>query len=146
MDIHIITKTDSLWIPVAEYAQTCSWNACERMASFMKDGKFMNWERVFVAEDNGFFMGFCALVKPQGFPGSEYTPLIKWVFVEEKYRGQRLSQKLIDAVSSYAKELGYNQIFLTTWHKGLYEKYGFVKLCDKEARSGYIEGIYRKTI
>ena len=73
-------------------------------------------------------------------------PLIKWLFVEEQYRGQRLGQRLIESASEYAKEIGYEQIFLTTWHKGLYEKYGFVKICDKEMREGYFEGIYGKKI
>lgn len=144
MNINMIEKTNSLWLPVAEYADTCSWDACARMAAFMREGKFNDWERIFIAEENGDFMGFCALIKPQGFPGLEYTPLLKWLFVSEKYRGQRLSQKLIEAAVEYAKNLGYDQIFLTTWHKGLYEKYGFVKICDKEVRNGYFEGIYVK--
>jgi len=103
-------------------------------------------ERLFIAKENDVFMGFCALIKPQGFPGLEYTPLIKWLFVEEKYRGQRLSQKLIDTAGEYAKELGYKKLFLTTWHEGLYEKYGFEKLCEKEVQDGYIEGVYGKKL
>jgi GNAT superfamily N-acetyltransferase len=146
MKIHMISKTDALWISIADYAETCSWDACARMATFMRENKFVDWEKVFVVEENGVFMGFCALIKPKGFPGSEYNPLLKWLFVEEQYRGQRLSQKLIEAVAEYAKELGYDQIFLTTWHKGLYEKYGFVKICEKEVRDGYFEGIYVKKI
>lgn len=146
MKIHMISKTDALWISIADYAETCSWDACARMATFMRENKFVDWEKVFVVEENGVFMGFCALIKPKGFPGSEYNPLLKWLFVEEQYRGQRLSQKLIEAAAEYAKELGYDQIFLTTWHKGLYEKYGFVKICEKEVRDGYFEGIYVKKI
>lgn len=146
MNIHMIEKTNSLWIPVAEYADICSWDACARMAACMREGNFNDWERIFVAEENGDFMGFCALIKPQGFPGLEYTPLLKWLFVGEKYRGKRLSQRLIEATAEYAKNLGYDQIYLTTWHKGLYEKYGFVKICDKEVRNGYFEGIYVKNM
>ena len=146
MNIHIIHQIDSLWIPVAKYAETCSWDACARMAMAMREGKFNDWERLFVAEENGVFAGFCALLKPKGFTGLENAPLIKWLFVEEKYRGQRLSQRLIEAASKYAKELGYNQISLTTWHNGLYEKYGFIKIYDKEMREGYYEGVYGKTI
>ena len=146
MTIHIITQTDPLWLPVADFADTCSWDACARMASFMRDAKFNDWERVFVAEEADVLMGFCALIKPQGFPGQEYCPLIKWLFVSEEYRGQRLSQKLIDVATKYADKLGYDRIYLTTWHTGLYEKYSFVKLCEKEVRAGYSEGIYEKKI
>ena len=146
MNIHVIDNTNTLWLPVSEYADTCSWEACKRMASAMRENKINDWERLFIAEENGKFKGFCALLKSQEFPGWEYAPLIKWLFVEEKYRGQRLSQRLIEIASEYAKEIGYDRIFLTTWHEGLYEKYGFVKLCDKKVRDGYIEGIFGKNI
>ena len=144
MNIHIIEENNSLWLPVAKYADSASWDACTRLASKMREGEFNDWERIIVAEENCNFMGFCALLKAEGFLGPEYYPLIKWLFVEEEYRGQRLSQKLIEAAAGYAKELGHTQIFLTSWHNGLYEKYGFVKICDKEARDGYFEGVYEK--
>lgn len=144
MIIHTISNADPLWLPVAKFAQICSWDACARMAAFMREDRFTDWERIIVAEENGAFMGFCALIKPQAFPGTEYNPLIKWLFVSEEYRGHRLSQKLLETAEKYAKELGYDQVYLTTWHNGLYEKYGFVKLCDKEVRDGYFEGIYKK--
>ena len=147
MQIHTITNTDPLWVSVADFAETCSWNACKRMAAFMREGEVNDWERIFVAEENGIFMGFCSLsAPPQDFPGADYNPLIKWLFVSEENRGHRLSQKLIEAAEKYAKELGFSQVYLTTWHNGLYEKYGFVKLCDKEVRDGYSEGIYEKKI
>lgn len=145
MTIHTISNQDSLWLPVADFAESCSWEACARMAAAMKENKFSDWEKIFVAEENGVYMGFCALTKAQRFPGLEYEPLIKWLFVGEEYRGQRLSQKLIDAAAQYANRLGFNEAFLTTWHIGLYEKYGFVKICEKEARVGYFEGIYKKS-
>ena len=91
MQIHTITNTDPLWLPVADFAETCSWVACKRMAGFMRESKFNNWERIFVAEENGVFMGFCVLSESQTFPGAEYNPLLKLLFVSEEYRGHRLS-------------------------------------------------------
>jgi GNAT superfamily N-acetyltransferase len=114
MIIHKISTSDSLWIPVANFAETCSWDACARMATFMKEDKFNDWEKIFIAEENGVFIGFCAIIKSQGFPGKEYEPLIKWLFVDEKYRGKRISQLLLEVAAEYAKSLGYSQIYLTT--------------------------------
>jgi GNAT superfamily N-acetyltransferase len=144
--IHVMDEASPLWQAVADYAETCSWSACARMASFMRAGKFSEWERIFAAEENGVVIGFCALLKAQSFPGAEYSPLIKWLFVEEKHRGKRLSQQLIEAASGYAKSLGYDRVYLTTWHKGLYEKYDFAKIAEKEVREGYSEGVYEKRI
>jgi len=117
------------------------------MAAAMREGGFNGWERIFIAEENGSFMGFCALKNPQNSPIiAEYIPWIQWVFVDEKYRGRRLSQKLLEVVEEYAKTLGFDRVFLSTWHKGLYEKYGFVKICEKEMRDGYYESIYEKKL
>ncbi len=146
MNIVTISKQDDVWLSVADYAENCSWNACRKMAALMRTGDFDDWERLFAAYDNGVITGFCALIKPKSFPGMEYTPLLKWLFVDEKYRGKRLSQNLIEVASGYAKNLGFDKIFLTTWHTGLYEKYGFLKICELEARNGYYEGIYEKKL
>jgi GNAT superfamily N-acetyltransferase len=143
LEIH---ENHPLWLKTAEYAEGCSWDACKRMAAFMKNGGFTDWERVFVAEQNGEFAGFCALLKAQSFPGEEYSPFLKWLFVDEKYRGHRLSQQLIQTASDYANRMGFEKLYLTTWHNGLYEKYGFIKLCEKEVREGYSEGIYEKKL
>jgi len=82
---------------------------------------------------------------------SEYARVCSWdacawlaVFMEEDYRGKRLSEKLLAAAAGYAKAIGFHEIYLTTWHQGLYEKYGFAKIYEKEVREGYSEGIYRK--
>ncbi|MDR1687472.1 MAG: GNAT family N-acetyltransferase [Clostridiales bacterium] len=144
MFVNVVDKNSPVWLSVAGYADTCSWDACARMALFMRKGKFTDWERIIAAEENGEYLGFCAIKKPEGFPGFEYSPLIKWVFVEEKHRGKRISQKLLECACDYAGKIGFNSVYLTTWHKGLYEKYGFVKLFDKEKSDGYFEGIYEK--
>ena len=36
MNIHVISEADELWTPVADYVETCSWDACARMATFMR--------------------------------------------------------------------------------------------------------------
>jgi|LSQX01.1.fsa_nt_gb N-acetylglutamate synthase-like GNAT family acetyltransferase len=144
MTIQRITQVDPLWLPVADFAEKCSWDACARMAGFMREGIFSDWERIFVATNEGEIIGFCALIKPMGFPGKEYTPLIKWVFVDENHRGKHISQMLIEEVVNYAAALGFEKVYLTTWHLGLYEKFGFIKMCDKEVREGYSESVFSK--
>ena len=117
---HIVSQSDLLW---------------SRIAKFMREGGFSGWERIIVATDGEDIMGFCALIKQSGFQGQEYCPLVKWLFVDEKYRGKRLSERILPAASEYAAQLGFDKIYLTTWHVGLYEKYGFVRLCSKEVRA-----------
>ncbi|MCI8646442.1 MAG: GNAT family N-acetyltransferase [Firmicutes bacterium] len=61
-----------------------------------------------------------------------HTPVISLVFVDEAYRGNRLSQQLIGTALKYAKELYYKTVYLKSEHRGLYEKYGFEKICEFE--------------
>jgi GNAT superfamily N-acetyltransferase len=148
MNIIEIDENHPLWLKVAEYAENCSWiGGGSRLSLRIKNDDFSDWERVFVAEKNGEITGFCALVKAnEHFPGTEYEPVLITLFVDEKYRGHRLSERLIETAADYAKSVGFNKLYLTTWHIGLYEKYGFVKLCEREVREGYSEWIYEKCL
>lgn len=53
------------------------------------------------------------------------------MFVDEKYRGHHLSQKLISYAISYLRTQGFHQVYLVSDHENFYEKYGF-KVIDKK--------------
>ena len=142
MQIKSLVYGNELWNAVAQYAQNCSWKAGPSLAKQMQEDKFSDWERVFVALDNDNIAGFCTLAKTDCIPDVTYTPYISFVFVGEKYRGNRLSEKLIVFALTYAKELGFDKVYLVSDHINLYEKYGFVKIDEKEAPWGAIETIF----
>ena len=68
------------------------------------------------------------------------------MFVDEKYRGQRLSQKLISFAISYLQTLRFHQVYLISDHENLYEKYGFKVIDIKMVPWGEIEKIYMREI
>lgn len=142
MQIESLTYSDKLWQAVAEYAQNCSWKAGGNLAKQIKEGQFSDWERVFVALDDDQIAGYCTFAKTDCIPDVSYTPYIGFMFVGEQYRGQRLSEKLILSVLTYAKELGFEKVYLVSDHVNLYEKYGFLKIDEKEAPWGAIETIF----
>lgn len=144
MQIESIIYCDKLWQVVTEYAQECSWRAGANLAKQMKECLFSDWERVFVALDGDQIAGYCTLAKIDCIPNISYTPYIGYVFVGEQYRGNRLSEKLILSALAYAKELGLDKVYLVSDHVDLYEKYGFVKIDEKEAPWGAMETIYMK--
>jgi GNAT superfamily N-acetyltransferase len=102
----------------------------------MQDNVFTDWERVFVATDGDKIVGFCTFTKEDGIPDVEYSPYIGYIFVDEAYRGQRLSEQMIETVISYAKNLQFREIYIVSDHIGLYEKYGFVKIDEKVDERG----------
>lgn len=65
------------------------------LAKDMTDHLFTGWERVFAAYINEEIAGYCTLARKDCIPDVPYSPYIGYMFVDEKYRGRRLSQKLI---------------------------------------------------
>lgn len=133
MVIKKLDKCDELWNRVADYAKECSWGAGKFLAEQMYGNGFSEWERVIAAFDEENVIGYCTLAKNDCLPDVPYTPYIGYVFVDERYRGNRHSQKMIDFALGYARELGFDKVYLVSDHVNLYEKYGFVKIDEKPA-------------
>lgn len=64
----------------------------------------------------------------------------------EVYRGNRLSEKLIQKAMEYLKDLGFDKIYLVSDHINLYEKYGFCVIDRKMAPWGEEEKIYMQKL
>jgi predicted N-acetyltransferase YhbS len=142
MDIKTVEYGDDLWELVINYARNCSWVAGPFLANQMQERKFTDWERVFVATEGSQICGYCILAKTDCIPDVEYTPYIGYLFIGEAYRGHRLSEQMIRQALIYAKELGFAKVYLVSGEKGLYEKYGFVKLEEKKDLWGREEQIF----
>jgi len=142
MQIEPLTYESELWDRAAAYAGQCSWSAGKSLAKRMRTHGFSEWERVFVALDGGQIAGYCTLSGTDCLPDVTYMPYVGFVFVGETYRGHRLSEKLILFALQYAKELGFNRVYLVSDHVNLYEKYGFVKVDEARAPWGAMETIF----
>lgn len=101
----------------------------------MLHNNFTDWERVIIAIEQGHIVGYCTVTKNDCIPNIAHTPYIGFMFVDEKYRGNRLSQKLIIYAMEYLKETGFKEVYLISDHINLYEKYGFKVIDTKTAYS-----------
>ena len=55
---------------------------------------------------NGKVVGFCTLTEKDELPKEyQFTPFIGFVFVDEPYRGNRLSELMIQSAILYAREM-----------------------------------------
>ena len=95
MNFKAITSSDELWDRVRDYADNCSWRAGKSLANAMYNYLFSEWERVIIALDNQKICGYCTVAKTDCIPDVPYTPYIGYLFIGEEYRGNRLSQKLM---------------------------------------------------
>ena len=146
MIFRTITSSDELWRKVRNYAESCSWRAGKTLASAMDNNEFSGWERVIVAVDNENICGYCTVSKTDCILDVDYTPYIGFIFVGEEYRGNRLSQQLIEHAVDYIKNVGYHRVYIVSDHESLYEKYGFRVIDRKIAPWESEEKIYMREL
>ncbi|MBQ8039954.1 MAG: GNAT family N-acetyltransferase [Lachnospiraceae bacterium] len=120
MNIKTLTSADELWSKVKKYAENCSWGAGKALAQMMDKGAFQNWERVVAALDGEEICGYCTIAKADCIPDVDYTPYIGFLFVDEAYRGNRLSQQIILHAMDYLKSFGFEKLSLVSDHVNLY--------------------------
>ena len=144
MEIQMMQKGHSLWDKTISYAQSCSWKAGPCLAERMKANAFKDWERVVVAVENETIVGFCTFTERDELSEEyDYSPFIGYVFVDERHRGKRISEKMIQQILSYAKSIGYLTVYIMSGEQGLYEKYGFEKMGDYPTMYGATDQLFR---
>ena len=162
--VRILDKGTKDFDNMVAFAEKCSWEPGRNLARRMREGeasdgtngipkgavakRASDWEILIgdFAED-GTPRGF-GVLSSSDFPPVEYLPWVGVVFVGEDYRGQRISQKLIEVMEQKAKELGYDRIYLVTDHVNLYEKYGYEKFdtCACPWDKDQVESLYQKAL
>lgn len=142
-EIHTMTQGHRLWQETISFAENCSWRAGHYLAELMKQNKFLEWERVFAAYEDEKVVGYCTFAEKDELPeGYDISPFIGFVFVDEGYRGKRISEILIQHVMQYAKGIGYDVVYIMSGEQGLYEKYGFEKIGDYETIYGSVDQLF----
>lgn len=126
IDIQIMKNGHKYWNATADFAMICSWRAGGYLTKLMYENAFAEEERVLVALVDGNIAGFCTYAKKDELPEEyDFTPFIGFMFVDEKYRGNRLSEKLIQAACRQAVKDGFHKMYIMSGETGLYEKFGF---------------------
>lgn len=146
MYISRIEKSNERWDELINYSKNCSWIAGKHLAGLMEKNAFTEWESVFAAVLEDKIVGFCTFMKTDYYPENRYSPWISSIFVDEAYRGCRISEKMIKTVIAYAKEQGFSKVYIPSDIIGLYEKYGFEKIDKLQNYGGDIDNIFAKEI
>lgn len=146
MDILRLTADSPLWEAAADFAENCSWIAGKHVAQMMRENRFTDWEAIFFAMEDGRFAGYCTFLKEDYYPENRYSPWISSMFVEESFRGRRLSGQMIDFVCGYAREKGFRRVYIPTDTPRLYERFGFTVIDSLTNYGGDVDQILAKDI
>ncbi len=147
LEIHAMTQGHPLWEETLELANSCSWEAGGLLAKLMTENSFLDWERVFAACVDGKVAGYCTFSEKDEMPDKyDISPFIGFVFVDERYRGHRISGQMIEAAIEYARTLGYRKIYIMSGEEGLYEKFGFIAIGEYETIYDWTDQLFVRDI
>ena len=146
MEILRLTADNPLWEAAADFAENCSWIAGKHVAQMMRENHFTDWEAVFFAVEEGRFAGYCTFLKEDYYPENRYSPWISSMFVDERFRGRKLSGQMIDFVCGYAREKGFRRVYIPTDTARLYERFGFTVIGSLTNYGGDVDQILAKDI
>lgn len=141
-----MTPDSPLWESAADFAENCSWIAGKHVAQMMRENRFTDWEAIFFAMEDDRFAGYCTFLKEDYYPENRYSPWISSMFVEESFRGRRISGKMIDFVCGYAREQGFGRVYIPTDTPWLYERFGFTVIDSLTNYGGDIDQVLSKQI
>ena len=137
---------DDYWQRTIEFADTCSWVAGKHLARLMRSNYFHDWETVFIAVKDDEVIGFCTFMKEDYYPENRYSPWISCLFVDEKYRGERISHQMIETAIHHAKVYNFLKVFIPSDMIGFYEKCGFEQIDTLKNYGGDIDRIFMRQI
>lgn len=144
--IEKLQSNSNLWNQTIAYANNCSWNVGRHLAKLLEQDDFQDFEGVFIALIGNNIIGFCTFLETDYYPENRYFPWISSIFVDEEYRGNRISEKLIQSAINHARIFGFDKVYIPSNIIGLYEKYGFCKIDELENYDGDIDNIFMKEI
>lgn len=81
--------------------------------------------RVLMLVEGEELISFCTFAEKDDIQPTELTPWIGFVYTFPEYRGNHYSGKLLSYAEELAKAEGIKNIYISTNHVGLYEKFDY---------------------
>ncbi len=107
----------------------CDWGAGQYLEKLLREEKLKQLvgesTKVLMLVDGDNLVSFCTFAEKDDIQPTDLTPWIGWVYTFPAYRGKHYAGKLLSHAEALAKEVGIKNIYISTNHIGLYEKYGY---------------------
>lgn len=126
------------------------WSAGKFLHEILSDGTFFDTvgegSELLLLIDGDKLVSFCTYAVRDEIASTEYSPWIGFVYTFPHYRGHGFIGQLFQKIESIAKEHYIHDIYLSTDHIGLYEKYEFEYMTQMESIYGGTSRVYVKHI
>lgn len=141
------SKNKAHWITKMK---ECDWEAGQWLAELLTQNKLQdmvgNGVLVPMLTDGEELVSFCTFAPLDEIQPTGDSPWIGFMYTFPKYRGHRNAGVLIDWCECMATIMGKDNIYISTDHIGLYEKYGYEFLNTQITLHGEESRIYTKPL
>ena len=126
----------------------CDWGAGVYLHELLRDGTFFNavgeGSRVLLLTEGDELISFCTYAQKDDIQPTELTPWMGFVYTFPQHRGHRYVGLLLVEIRRLAKAQHVEQVYISTNHVGLYEKYGCTYLTQMRDMDGEPSRVYVK--
>ena len=128
----------------------CDWGAGKWLAELLERQKLEETvgkgAQVPMLTDGDSLVSFCTFAPLDEIQPTELCPWIGFVYTFPQYRGHRYVGMLLEWCEGAAASMGRENVYISTDHCGLYEKYGYHFLNEQTTIYGEKTRVYYKPV
>ena len=126
------------------------WSAAAFLYELLSKGTFFDAvgenSGVLLLTDGDELISFCTYAEKDDIQPTELTPWIGFVYTFPKHRGHHYVSLLMEEAERLAMKDGISEVYISTNHIGLYEKYGCEFKTEMKDMNGELSRVYVKKI
>ncbi len=126
------------------------WGAGQYLHELLSHKKFNDavgeHSKVMMLTDGDALVSFCTYAEKDDIQPTTLTPWIGFLYKFHQYRGHHYAGKLFEEIENQARAEKVHDIFISTNHTGLYEKYGYNFYQIMSDMDGEPSRVYRKRV
>ena len=126
------------------------WDAGGLLHHLLASGTFFDavgeGSKMLLLVDGDALISYCTYAKKDDIPSTDLTPWVGFIYTFPAYRGHRYVGRLFAYADRLARAENISEIYVSTNHIGLYEKYGCTYLTQMIDNEGVWSRIYVRKI
>lgn len=126
------------------------WGTAGFLYELLSKGTFFETvgegSKVLLLADGDQLISFCTYAEKDDIQPTDLTPWMGFVYTFPAYRGHRYVGLLMDEIERIAIKDGVSEVYISTNHIGLYEKYGCEFKAEMKDMEGELSRVYVKKI
>ncbi|MGN0806908.1 MAG: GNAT family N-acetyltransferase [Candidatus Coproplasma sp.] len=128
----------------------CEWEPAKFLAELLINNELEEmlggWCKLFMLTEGDTLISFLTFSARDDIFDTELTPWLGFFHTDPQFRGKGYGQKLLGYACEIARQSGYDAVYISTDHTGLYEKFGFNYIDTADDFHGNPSRVYKKDL